>query len=682
MKRLLALLTILLMIFSVSSALAWEVSPEMEALAAERFPGYAVLDGLAGGDHVALLLTSPEGETRLGFCDAASAGLTQPLPEELFRIADAHLFANAAVLLAEDYEGTVYLVCCDRVGSGWAATISTPLPEGTTLLSIHVEEGCSQLSLPLRAGDPLTAEVRLTDGAWQLTGLMCPTLWLDFRANGILGPECAWYGDVAFDGDITRLDWTALPTDEAAVLALPDTTRWRFLAGDTPALREGTQAMDFYRMGTPVRLLEEPAGETVLVAVFGGEVRIRVPVAALTDAADQFAVDEFGIHYNPTRRGFPSIEITPEAAIPLYDAPDGEPIHTLAAGELHEIGFHADCAGEGWFHVEALWSDVDGYLRAADLPADEPIVQAGLLLPDYAFHAGDSYDGYCSFLMTNPAGERVFVGGVYMDGGWVFTESTPLPEGSVMDSYHSGSGSFILEFPHPEGEMSRWFEGEPVWITVVAYPQEDGRWMVETIHNENEEAFHFERIEAPGIHITLTGMLWGTVTLERDMRHIDWSTLPLCLEEALPYLAEDMGVIGVDRLPLYSDASASRILISYRYATPVTVLAREGSMAQVRIADSDVTGWVDVNALLLGAAQLIPDREDPDWLATPAYYADTILVPAGTAYYDAPEGNILGTTRHRTNFTIIAQYGSWYHVCWPESQESCYVRVTDGTLND
>ena len=156
MKRLLALLTILLMVFSASSALAWEVSPEMETLAAERFPGYAVLDGLAGGDHAVLLLTSPEGETRLGFCDAAPAGLTQPLPEELFRIADAHLFADAAVLLAEDYEGTAYLVCCDRVESGWVATISTPLPEGTILLTQYAEEGCIQLALPLNGGDPIT----------------------------------------------------------------------------------------------------------------------------------------------------------------------------------------------------------------------------------------------------------------------------------------------------------------------------------------------------------------------------------------------------------------------------------------------------------------------------------------------------------------------------------------------
>lgn len=580
-------------------------------------------------------------------------------------------------------EGECVLAFFARTADGgWTLTTSTPLPEGTTLLTKYAEEGCIQLELPLNGSDPLTAVVRLTDGTWQLTGMMCPTLWLDFRANGILGPECAWYGDVAFDGDITRLDWASLPTDEAAVLALLDTTRWRYLAEDTHVLREGTEAVDLYRMGTPVRLLEEPAGETVLAAVFGGDVCIRVPVSALTGAESQVAVDEFGIYYNPTRREFPSIEITPEAAIPLYDAPNGEPIHTLAAGELHEIGFHADCAEEGWFHVEALFSDVDGYLRADDLPADEPIVQAGLLLPDYAFHAGDAYGGYCSFLMTNPAGERVFVGGVYMDGGWVFTESTPLPEGSVMDSFHSGSGSFILEFPHPEGEMSRWFAGEPAWITVVAYPQEDGRWMVETIRNENEEAFHFDHIGAPGIYITMTGMLWGTVTLERDMRYIDWSTFPLCLEEALPCLAEDMGVIGVDRLPLYSDASASRILISYRYATPVTVLAREGGMAQVRIADSEVTGWVDANALLLGRAQLIPDREDPDWLATPEYYADTILVPEGTAYYDAPAGEPLGVTGNRTDFTIMAQYGSWYHVCWGESMESCYVCAADGTISD
>lgn len=63
MKRLLTLLTALLMLCAALPALAWEVSPEIEALAAAHFPGHGVLNGCMAGDRTALLLTTPAGET-------------------------------------------------------------------------------------------------------------------------------------------------------------------------------------------------------------------------------------------------------------------------------------------------------------------------------------------------------------------------------------------------------------------------------------------------------------------------------------------------------------------------------------------------------------------------------------------------------------------------------------------
>lgn len=318
-------------------------------------------------------------------------------------------------------------------------------------------------------------------------------------------------------------------------------------------------------------------------------------------------------------------------------------------------------------------------MDVASLSHEETARVAAVLLPEYTFVSG-CYDDGAAFIMEKPTGERVFMGGEYRDGAWLWTESQPLPADASCDGYHGSGDSLILSFRHPDGLMWVWDEEVPLWIRVVAYREEDGRWMVQSILNDNEDGFHMD--EVPGYYINMTGVVYGTVTFERDMRCIDWSTFPLSLEEALEYLAEDMGVIGVRRLPLYADAACTQVIAEYRYATPVTIIAREGNLAQVRIADSDVTGWIDADALLLGAAQLMPDIEDPAWIVTAEYYADWFSVPEGTAYYDAPEGSLLGTVESDCEYTLLAVYGDWCHVCFGESLESVWVPTADGTIDE
>ena len=333
----------------------------------------------------------------------------------------------------------------------------------------------------------------------------------------------------------------------------------------------------------------------------------------------------------------------------------------------------AGCETLAGFDAAAFPMDV------TSLNDDDMARVAAVLLPEYTFVSGCYGDG-AAFIMENAAGERVFMGGEYRDGAWLWTESQPLPADASCDDYHGSGDCIILSFRHPDGLMSDWDEEEPLWITVAAYRQADGRWLVETILNDNEDGFHMD--DVPGIYINHTGAVYGTVTFERDMRYIDWSTFPLSLDEALTYLAEDMGVIGVRRLPLYADAACTQPIAEYRYATPVSILQREGNLAQVRIADSDVTGWVDTDALLLGADQLTPDVEDPRWIITAEYYADWFSVPAGTAYYDAPEGSVLGTVESDCDFTLLAVYGDWCHVCFGESMESVWAPTADGEIDE
>lgn len=303
-------------------------------------------------------------------------------------------------------------------------------------------------------------------------------------------------------------------------------------------------------------------------------------------------------------------------------------------------------------------------------------------LPEHLFQIREAllYEEVATLLMEDYEGTAYFVGCLKEGEIWATQVSQALPAGVCFDDYHSWEEYVILCFPHPEGVQSRWFEGEAVWIEYVAYLQEDGRWLVETIHNENEEAFHINHVGAPGYDITLTGVAYGTVTLERDMRYIDWSTFPMCLDDALAYLTDDMGVIGADALPLYADADCTQVIAEYLIATPVTILSREGGMAQVRIADSDVIGWLDAESLLLGAAQLFLDEEG-EWLITAEYYANIFDGPKGVAIYDAPEGEILCNSQWPAWYTVMStSVDGWYHICFPESMESGWVRAEDGKI--
>lgn len=226
MKRLLALLTALLIAALPLSAYAWEVSPKHEALAAQHFPGCGVLDGFTDGAITALLLTTPEDEKRLAFCTVDAAALTQPLPDHLFQIADAHLFADAAMLLLEDYEGTAYFVGCTPSPDGWMAQVSTPLPEGTVLLDRDYRPWeYAQLrwtvTLPAIGGtrqEQRTVTLRADGWLWRVSYLEGEYNHVDFRQDFVMDNVMCVHGTFEFATDVTEVDWLRLPitVEEAA----------------------------------------------------------------------------------------------------------------------------------------------------------------------------------------------------------------------------------------------------------------------------------------------------------------------------------------------------------------------------------------------------------------------------------------------------------------------------------
>lgn len=239
MKRLLTLLTALLMLCAALPALAWEVSPEIESLAAAHFPGHGVLDGFMAGDRTALLLTTPAGETRLAFCTEDSAAMTQPLPETLFQIDDAQLLTDTAMLLVEDYAGTVYFVGCVRAEEGWVAKVSTPLPEGTELLprDMYLPENEARLrwtaTLPGIGGmrqEQRTVSICAEGWIWRVCMLETPESYIVFKQSFVRDDVHCVHGSMEFALDVTEAEWTLLPTTVEAAAERMDVTRCAILA--------------------------------------------------------------------------------------------------------------------------------------------------------------------------------------------------------------------------------------------------------------------------------------------------------------------------------------------------------------------------------------------------------------------------------------------------------------------
>lgn len=343
----------------------------------------------------------------------------------------------------------------------------------------------------------------------------------------------------------------------------------------------------------------------------------------------------------------------------------------------------ADCATLARFDASAFPEDL------CDLDDETLTRVAALLLPEYSFLDGKFSTEAVTLLMRNPAGDVVFLGGVYRDGAWVWTESTPLPEDTECDSFHAGAGWMEIRIPHPDGLMSSWDEEFPLYVDYSISLQEDGRWLVGGFLNEDEEHVFFE---SEGLYLSYTGIAFGRYDLERDITRIDWSDYVYSISDALALLSRDWGVISEPSLPLYADAEASILLAEYICATPVHVLAYSEDetepLALVEIADSGITGWLPACGLLLGGEQaweIIGTDEEGEWRywETAAYFTPTVDLRSGTQIYDAPEGKLLWSLQGRDDVLLLSDYGNgWLHVGEIDALSSYFVRAEDCTFEE
>lgn len=288
---------------------------------------------------------------------------------------------------------------------------------------------------------------------------------------------------------------------------------------------------------------------------------------------------------------------------------------------------------------------------------------------DFEDEHGDFFRGWVGektamFIEDTPEG-RVFVGYVRQEDGWLRTVSTPLPEGAWVQYVVTNEDTACFSFPHPQGLTDE--EGKPLWVFSWFTLDLDGVWRFRAGQaGSYEVAFLFME---DALLVNLFGYAYGDCNFDRDVRNLDWDAVPLSWQEALQCISPDMGVIGADALPLYADASRTEQLAEYRLGTPVTVLAREGDMAQVRIADSEVTGWLEEEALLLGEKQLVtyqPEDADRSITEMASYQAPRLAARPGWQMhlYDAPDGNVLYVLEPTQFCQLMSSpVNGWYHVC-------------------
>lgn len=293
-------------------------------------------------------------------------------------------------------------------------------------------------------------------------------------------------------------------------------------------------------------------------------------------------------------------------------------------------------------------------------PVDPAVAEA--LLPGYT-HVDSIDDGdVLRLLMRNPANELVFVGAVKSaDGTWALTESTPLPEGTIL-----GVENFTHSLGIPGGtyydavNISHYTDG--TWGVSMVMPDSGGMLFMEkhlVYDGLDEEKGHF------GDHP------WSDITA------IDWTSLPMTKAEARASLdSTDWAVVNnpnpADRLHLrVSPDKDSASLGKYYNRTPVKI--REYGKDWCAVTVCGLKGWMMTKYLAFGADMDSVDYAGP-WLTWKENLPEDRL-------YERPRANSAYAAKtapeYWPRFYIMGVAGDFYHVWMPETEEYGYIRMDD-----
>lgn len=299
-------------------------------------------------------------------------------------------------------------------------------------------------------------------------------------------------------------------------------------------------------------------------------------------------------------------------------------------------------------------------------PADPALISA--LLPGYTFIEGiddrDSHDrrNELRLLMRNPAGELVFVGGVLTaNETWILTESSPLPEGSILG---------VENFTHSLG-----IPGAKYYDCVSVTPYADGTWGVSLIYpyHADNDLFplrkHVIYENGQAIYGKIGDHPWSDITT------IDWTSLPASYEEALAAVdTSSWAVVNnpnpQDRLHLRTGASISaESLGKYYNRTPVRIRKYGNEWCAVTVCGLD--GYMMTEFLAFEEAMEHVGYAGP-WLDWKENLSDRRLytAPSTSAGYILEE-------YAQDYFCILGISGDFYHVWLPYTEEYYYIQQND-----
>ena len=294
-------------------------------------------------------------------------------------------------------------------------------------------------------------------------------------------------------------------------------------------------------------------------------------------------------------------------------------------------------------------------------PRDVLVKAAAQVMPAYTFLNGIASVDQLSFFMQRTDGKKVFVGCEYEDNSWYLTESTPLPDETVM-GYENFTNSLVID-----------------GLLVNIFRFAHGRWGVGFIYNdrgsgEDETMFYLGPCWASATSVSMGQKVFFGTHACNDITQIDWTTLPRTLEEAVSRLdRRGWAVVNnpnpADRLHLRRQPGRDAASLGKYYSgTPVQVLEQQGDWTKVSVFGC-AEGWMMTKYLAFGSDM---DEVEPAW---------PVLFAKGSESYRAeyrqPNQNAPCDWTNQTQLVVLGILGDeWYHVLFDDGL-SCYVPQED-----
>ncbi len=238
--------------------------------------------------------------------------------------------------------------------NGWQMTESSPLPENTHL---GVENFVESLGI---GGDLISVEPH-ANGTWGVS-LFYPKddglfrvgpNWLEDDKNQLYIGDHPW-------SDITRMDWTALPSSFEDALTQLDQTQWVTPNNPDPADRlnlrtqpdKKSASLGKYYNGAPIRLLETQ-GEWARVDVLGVQGWMMIEFLEPSGSSSK----ENAFPDLMTKEGGAMLYADPSSKLVKAENVDGDFANMRVIGIVNEEYYHV------WFTLDGD----GGYIRADEL---------------------------------------------------------------------------------------------------------------------------------------------------------------------------------------------------------------------------------------------------------------------------------------------------------------------------